>query len=303
MNKQYAEQGIVIRCADAELMGIYHPAATTDAVSFGLVIVVAGGPQYRVGAHRQFVVMARILARAGVPVLRFDHRGVGDSDGEFRGFLDMDADIGAAIDTLQVTVPTIKRVYLWGECESASAIAFYGHQDPRVVGLYMVNPWVRTETGQAKAILRHYYWMRLTNPAFWRKLRSGQFSLTESLQSMWGLAKTALLDRRRSDSAAGDNLDAAALANLALPERLPRSLQQFTGAVVVLTSGHDFIAREFTDSVNASSLWQPLKSNQSLAFEEIADADHTFTKPEWRTDLYDRTVRWTLNVEQTYRNR
>ena len=47
---------------------------------------MVGGPQYRVGSHRQFTLMARAFAAAGYPVLRFDYRGIGDSEGESRGF-------------------------------------------------------------------------------------------------------------------------------------------------------------------------------------------------------------------------
>ena len=63
------------------------------------VIVVVGGPQYRVGSHRQFLQLARHLARQGYPVLRFDGRGMGDSSGLLRSFEEIDDDIGAAIGT------------------------------------------------------------------------------------------------------------------------------------------------------------------------------------------------------------
>src|SRR3546814_1414367 len=81
-------------CAEAELVGILHlPAA---AARRGVLIVV-GGPQYRAGSHRQFLLIARRLAEQGYPVLRFDHRGIGDSDGPYLGFEALDADkIGRA---------------------------------------------------------------------------------------------------------------------------------------------------------------------------------------------------------------
>src|SRR3546814_7425846 len=85
-----AERAVSFPCAEAELVGILHlPAA---AARRGVLIVV-GGPQYRAGSHRQFLLIARRLAEQGYPVLRFDHRGIGDSDGPYLGFEALDADI------------------------------------------------------------------------------------------------------------------------------------------------------------------------------------------------------------------
>ena len=39
------------------------------------MVIVVGGPQYRAGSHRQFTLLARHIAAAGYPVLRFDARG------------------------------------------------------------------------------------------------------------------------------------------------------------------------------------------------------------------------------------
>ena len=108
------ERAEVLLCDNSELVSIVHePAIPGDT---GLVIIVAGGPQYRVGAHRQFVMLARQIAAAGLPVIRFDHRGTGDSDGDYRGFTDMDADIRSAIDHLFSTFPSLSKVVLLGEC-------------------------------------------------------------------------------------------------------------------------------------------------------------------------------------------
>ena len=69
--------------------------------------------------------------------LRFDYRSMGDSPGETRDFLGVDADIAAAIDTLLAARPAIKRVVLWGLCDAASAALLYleATRDPRVAGL------------------------------------------------------------------------------------------------------------------------------------------------------------------------
>src|SRR5262245_60307703 len=69
------ERAVVFGCEGEELLGVLHEPASDGATgtpaSTGVIIVV-GGPQYRVGSHRQFVLMARELARRGHAVLRFD---------------------------------------------------------------------------------------------------------------------------------------------------------------------------------------------------------------------------------------
>ncbi len=57
-----------------ELIGIIHtPDHTAHRV--GLLIIV-GGPQYRIGPHRQYVHMARYCAAHGIAAMRFDYQGI-----------------------------------------------------------------------------------------------------------------------------------------------------------------------------------------------------------------------------------
>lgn len=65
------------------------------------VLIVVGGRQYRVGAHRQFVSLARALAAAGYPAFRFDVRGTDGSQRHARHFLDCGDDLQSAIATLR----------------------------------------------------------------------------------------------------------------------------------------------------------------------------------------------------------
>ena len=138
------ERPVVFPCAGDDLCGILHPAPG-PAQGVGMIVIV-GGPQYRVGSHPQFLLLARELAAAGYPVLRFDYRGMGDSEGAFRGFEGIDEDIRAAIDAFCTEAPEVEQVVLWGLCDAASAAAFYGHRDDRVAGMVLVKPWVRTES-------------------------------------------------------------------------------------------------------------------------------------------------------------
>ena len=141
------------------------------------VLFVVGGPQYRVGSHRQFACQQGKLAKDGCAAMRFDYRGMGDSEGEMRDFETVGDDLHAAIDAFFAAVPDLQEVVLWGLCDAASAAVLYAGGDARVAGLALLNPWVRTDAGQARATLRHYYRARLLDPGLWRKLATGRFAL------------------------------------------------------------------------------------------------------------------------------
>jgi exosortase A-associated hydrolase 1 len=113
------ESVLSFSCEGAPLVGILAEPRDTPA-EVGVLIIV-GGPQYRVGSHRQFTLLARHLAANGFAALRFDYRSMGDSAGETRDFLGVNTDIAAAIEALLAARPALKRVVLWGLCDAASA--------------------------------------------------------------------------------------------------------------------------------------------------------------------------------------
>ena len=173
------EDAVVFQCEGESLVGILH-VPEREPARIG-VLVIVGGPQYRVGSHRQFVLMARSLAQSGYAVLRFDYRGMGDSDGEMRTFESVAADIRVAIDTLMLRVPSLTGVALWGLCDAASASLMYCTQDARVKGVAIANPWVRSQAGQAQSYIKHYYGQRLLQRSFWVKAFTGKLHVTASL--------------------------------------------------------------------------------------------------------------------------
>src|SRR5262245_3252257 len=215
------EQPFTFLCRGSTLVGFVHEG--DESAQRGILVVV-GGPQYRAGSHRQFVLLARALAKEGFPVMRFDHRGIGDSDEPFLGFEALDDDIAAAIDTFIAKCPRIREVVLWGLCDAASAILFYAHTDRRVTGDVELNPGGRTQQSEARAYLRHYYWYRLRDPAFWQALRSGRLNI---LEASWSFLR--VLAQRLSPGHYFDGKQAS--VGSTLPERMARGLARFKGPV------------------------------------------------------------------------
>ena len=283
------EYPVVFDCEEDELAAIVHRGK--PGVRRGVVIVVAGGPQYRAGAHRQFVSLARKLAALGHPVLRFDLRGMGDSSGTYRGFEHSRADMKAAIDALLARETQVDEVVLFGECESASGILFYAYTDARVKGIVLVNPWVRTEEGRAQVIIKHYYASRLLSRDFWRKVGTGKFQPLAALRSFREILFKYLSGRRanRRSRALQQHQD---ISGLPLPQKTAAGLRLFGGCAMVLMSGHDYIAREFDEVVKSVPAWDGLLTRSGIVRHDIAGADHTFSRDVWKNAASDRVCEW-----------
>jgi exosortase A-associated hydrolase 1 len=257
------EEALVFQCEGASLVGILH-LPEREPARIGVVVIV-GGPQYRVGSHRQFVLMARALAQSGYAVLRFDYRGMGDSDGEMRTFESVAADVRAAIDTLLRSVPALTGVALWGLCDAASVSLMYCTQDPRVKGVAIANPWVRSQAGQAQSYLKHYYGQRLLQRSFWVKALSGKLHVTASIADF--------LRKLWSSRAAGKS----AAEGGSFIERMRHGLQKFPGPTLILMSERDLTAQEFRDLSAASADWQKALRREGVTTIELPGADHTFS--------------------------
>jgi exosortase A-associated hydrolase 1 len=276
------ERALAFPCRGAWLYGILslprapHPRG---------VLIVVGGPQYRAGSHRQFTLLARDLAAAGIPAMRFDYRGMGDSEGELQDFENVNEDLRAAVDRFFAEVPDLKEVVLWGLCDGASAASMYAPQDARVAGLVLLNPWVRTEEGAARATLKHYYKDRLFDARLWKKIGSGQFDVKGSVRSLYENVGKAFASKPAPAAGAG-------APGAPLPERMQGALTRFTGRVLVVLSGADLTAQEFSDLADRPGAWQRLMAAPRFTRQQIDKADHTFSRRPWQDQVSGWTREW-----------
>ena len=280
-NLNFVEHALVFDCEGERLVGVLAKPATAGTLG---VVLIVGGPQYRVGSHRQFVLFARRLAETGIAVLRFDYRGMGDSTGPVHPFDQTGPDIAAAIDALQVSCPTVSKIVLWGLCDAASAALIYGEHTPdaRVCGIVLLNPWVRSDTTLATTYLKHYYGRHLFEKAFWSKLARGGVDIRRSLNSLASNVKAAQAGTEaRGKSAASP-----------FQERMAAGLRTFAGPILVLLSERDLTAKEFLEFAGSNATWAGLLDGEKVERHGIPDADHTFSTSSAQEEVETRTLDW-----------
>jgi exosortase A-associated hydrolase 1 len=231
------------------------------------VLLLADSAQYRIGSHRQFTLLSRALAPRGVPVMRFDRRGMGDSEGEPRAFDAIEDDIRAALKEFFIQMPDMKECVILGLGDAALAAALYAPSDPRVCGLVLLNPLPDPARVEGNGAARHHYLARLGEVAFWKKVARGELALGASAASL-----------RR------DLRQAARARRTALPRRVAESLSGFDGRLLLVLGGEDLAARQFARVL--------ARNNVRFRCVEVEHADHAFASSAWRQRVAETSAAW-----------
>ncbi|WP_206241099.1 hydrolase 1, exosortase A system-associated [Novosphingobium terrae] len=202
------------------------------------LLIVSGGNEIRSGTWEGQAWLAAEVALAGFPVLRFDRRGVGDSEGANLSYRGAGPDIAEALGWLRAQAPQARIVAL-GNCDAASALML--GDGCGADGLILSNPWTfegEDEGASAEAqadakvsSLRAHYRARLANPAALLRLLTGKVSLRSLVGSLVALAKPRA-------APAPDNLAA----------RMAAGLARFSGPVSILIAGQDRTALAFASA-------------------------------------------------------
>jgi exosortase A-associated hydrolase 1 len=225
------------------------------------VLVLADSEQYRVGSHRQFTLLSRVLAQRGIPVMRFDRRGMGDSEGEPRPFVAVEDDIRAAMKEFFIQMPEMKECVILGLGDSALAAALYAPADERVCALVLLNPLPGAAPADPVAALRHHYLARLGEVSFWKKVARGEVEL--------GASAAALRDNLQQSARARRN---------AVPRRVASSLAGFDGRLLMVLGGEDLARHQ-----------------ARFRYVEVAQADHAFASSAWRDQVAETSANWIMS--------
>jgi uncharacterized protein len=284
-------QPVVFECQGEQLLGVIERPEKPRNIG---MLIVTGGPQYRIGSHRQFVLIACALARNGFATMRFDYRGMGDGGGPTTTFDQVSSDIRAAIDCF-VAQASLDYVVLWGLCDAASACLIYGYRDERVKSMILLNPWIRTDAGLAKAYLRHYYLGRVTTAAFWQKLLSGHLPIVTAIRNFkknLALAVTRSIGpERESSQSTRDSSDGDFRANMHI------GFRKFDGPILIMLCGNDLTAAEFESFAKSSKEWRNLVHRSNVDTRTLEGMDHTFSRSDWRDEVTKHSQGWLEKLE------
>lgn len=243
-------------CGDHKLAGTLDTAPGVTGL-----LIVSGGNEIRSGAFSGQARLAQRIARKGFPVFRFDRRGVGDSEGENRGFRKSARDIQAALEAFRALAPQVERVIGFGNCDAASALML--QQGEGFDGLVLSNPWTiegDQENGGVSQMppstIRARYAKKLANPREILRLISGGVDLGKLAR---GLARSL----SPSDS------------STSLADEMKEGLSKFDGPVRILLATADRTAQTF------ESHWKAEDSR----IHRCDGAGHAYSEPEHRAWL------------------
>lgn len=270
-----------------------------SARSDAACLVLNTGVNHRIGPHRINVKTARRLASAGIPTLRFDLSGIGDSvAAQSRHAFRAQAveDMKAAMDYLAER-HGIRRFLVFGICSGAENAMALALADPRVTGMlafdgemyltrgvrlerklrrlaaFPVNPAVRAS---------HLWWRDLTD---WL----GKDDAHARQRTLERLA--SLLPNRRPRVAAGSIFGSAEapVVDAAEHERRLLSLAD-RGVAVSLMYSVTYNSTDRNHGMLSQLRGSPLFERVQYRF--WPDIDHTATTRAMQTQLLDAVEDW-----------
>ena len=226
------------------------------------LLLVSGGNEIRTGAFNSQARLAAEIARAGFPVFRFDRRGIGDSEGENRGFRRSRKDIAAALLAFRALAPQVNRVIGFGNCDAASALMLAGGAE--CDGLVLSNPWTIEDAEDdtpPPAAVRSRYAEKLKNPRELLRLVSGQVDLKKLARGLRQASKKQSVPS-------------------SLAAEMREGIAAYAGPVRILLAEGDRTAQVFAERWDASD----------TRINRCPGADHAYSSADAREWLRNRIL-------------
>lgn len=263
-------------CCGDTLAGTLDDALDGSGGKTG-ILIISGGNEVRAGAHRGQAKLAAQLAERGIPVMRYDRRGIGDSEGSNGGFEASADDIKAALACFRAEA-NVARVVAFGNCDAATALAMYPQPSAPDV-LILSNPWVIEEggIGHSPKQIRQRYWAKLRSPrALWHYVTRGL-----NLKKLGAGLKAAA-----SNSTAPSGL----------AERMAEGLADYEGAIIILLAQGDRTAQQFAERLAEPALAR-IAASPRVEVRHYASASHSYASEADHDWLVEQLVGAVRTIE------
>jgi Serine aminopeptidase, S33 len=278
VSEKFSEQALLLG-SRSTLVGIVAQPASPPPRDMPAVVILNTGIVHRVGHHRMYVSLSRMLAAAGHVVLRFDLSGIGDSEQRNDKLSTIDsslADIKEALDFLAASRQA-SRFVLIGLCSGADHAVLYGATDPRVAGLVLMDPSIPP----TPRYYLHYILQRLTSLRNWASVAAGRSGLL-------GLLRSQLAHRLGTRPPASG----LTLESLKFSPHLKECYESAVSNGIRILAAFTSISPRQTYQSQILDAFPQAAFRDSLKLEHFAHSDHLFSDPSDRARLDQLVLDW-----------
>lgn len=275
-------------------------------------VLLSPGVKMRVAPHRLYRKLTQEFLQRGVPVLRVDFHGLGDSEGDLAeeqlDQLYRQVQLGRHVDDARSAFRWlerehgIKRFIVGGLCGGALTGLLAAEHDEAVVALYAVGiPVILDGSGQHESVnmtqgqlreMRGGYLAKLLRPSAWLRLLTFRSDLRGILRSLFPRIGRG---GSRSFAAAGPvptpATPTAANLNPKYAAAFFRLLQRNRPALLMF-SGADRLYFEYQEKF--ATPWNHALAGFAslLSVEVIPAANHVLGDPAWVAQARQMTAQW-----------
>jgi pimeloyl-ACP methyl ester carboxylesterase len=279
------ERALVFGAEDNLVATLTLPAAGTHNARYA-VLLTNVGIMPRCGPYRLNVEIARRLAQSGIPSLRFDLSGLGDSSRPLNALPTQQQwvlDTRAAMDELERRLG-VRQFVMIGVCSGADVAFYTAALDRRLRGVVLFDPYLYPTRRTAILGVVH-------------RLRS--LGLLATLRSLHGRFARLL----RQHLHAGTEAPAAEDKTLRHGPGAP-TLDEFAGRIGTIVDGGAHVLLLYSGSYpylynyeqQAADNLRPYGLQDKVEFGFIPDADHVLMGMDGRQRMIERcmdfTARW-----------
>lgn len=293
----FGETAVRFRTKSHDLFGVITTPRGVPSRGIGVVLATGGSYIAAPNRNRLSVRIARQLAQLGFSVIRFDYRGVGESDGIILGYTierPFVEDLEGAVRVLEEAGAS--RIIVVGSCFGARTLLAAVDRLPKLIGALLISTPVRDFPMGDNLPDRYTRELSLGQLA-WKALRSRAWRNLVAPRSREAFLRTRLLYVRTARLAARRVLrwrrNGEARSQVSAPFRAGLTALLKRKIPVLLLYGRDENFYEEFERARAGELADLLASHRDTAVvETIEGVVHGFTSIEVQEQVLARTIAW-----------